>query len=117
MCRVNLRSSCLTAYRRWLDRAGTFTNMTLSVLGGPCWIRTLLLIFESRSLTCAWWNSDRTPAVPELRSKYGATAWWPPSIRDPEEPFSRPIRTQVLKAKQALAEAVAATQERPGFYQ
>src|SRR5215468_6415976 len=20
----------------WLDRAGTFTNMTLSVLGGPC---------------------------------------------------------------------------------
>src|SRR5215831_12506375 len=32
----SLRSSCLTAYRRWLDRAGTFTNMTLSVLGGPC---------------------------------------------------------------------------------
>src|SRR5215813_146048 len=68
MCRVNLRSSCLTAYRRWLDRAGTFTNMTLSVLGGPCWIRTLLLIFVSRSLICAWWNSDRTPAAPELRS-------------------------------------------------
>src|SRR5262249_54009871 len=31
-----------------------------------------------------------------LRSgrEYGATAWWPPSIRDSEEPFSRPIRTQ-----------------------
>src|SRR5262245_30949530 len=27
--RCSLRSSCLAAYRRWLDRAGTFTNMTL----------------------------------------------------------------------------------------
>src|SRR5262249_61411758 len=34
--RCSLRASCLTAYRRWLDRAGTFTNMTLPVLGGPC---------------------------------------------------------------------------------
>src|SRR5215471_3022259 len=25
-------------------------------------------------------------------AEHGATAWWPPSIRDPEEPFNRPIR-------------------------
>src|SRR5262245_57117658 len=60
--RCSLRSSGLTAYRRWLDRAGIFTNMILLFLEDLAAICTLLLIFESRSLTCAWRNSDRTPA-------------------------------------------------------
>ena len=43
-------------------------------------------------LMCAASRSSRT----SLGSgrEYGATAWWPPSIRDPEEPLNRPIRTQ-----------------------